>query len=217
MNFHRDGRAGVTLLEILCVVAIAAMLMVTIFGTLSMTVSGIAQARETMRRARAASGLERILRRDLAGVYAATAPNLPCFGGRGEGVAADSPRFEFYTLSTLAPTERRSDAVIRRVEYALRASESRPGTLDLFRLERPWTPGKPLPDAQAERLASGITDWKAAFYDGGAWREQWRREQVPFAVRLEISFDEQVGGARRVEKLIFAPRITPGADATPSR
>ena len=211
---RNNARLGAfTLLEVLCVVAISAVLMGALFGALSLTVRAITDTRATMQRTRTATGIAGILKHDLEAAYMANEKNLPAFvGGQPEGFMA-VPCLQFFTTASLAPEGRRSGTGISRVEWIVAPAENAPETFDVMRREAPWTPGKGRQEAKAERLASGITYWKTAFFDGANWLDQWNRPSFPTAIRIEFSCGG--GTPEKPEVLLFSPMATRGADPLP--
>ena len=206
-------RPGLTLIEVICALAIGAMLMATLMGTLTLTARAMTEAGQSARRRRVEAGLERILRRDLTAAVLPDAKRILAFSGWATVPSdiSEEPCLEFLTTASLSPAASAASTGITEVGYVLRTDSDATGKLVLLRREREYTPGKPQPEPPLERLATGITFWQLSFYDGGRWLSDWKRNVPPVAVKLEISFE---GDKRRsLIEMTFAPMAT--TDANP--
>ncbi len=183
-------RAGLTLLEVVCVIAITGVMMGALLGAVTMTARGVTDLRRTMRSQRLVTGIERLLRHDLSSACAVREPKLPSFIGRPAPSLSGEPVLEFFTTRTLSD---RPEGAIQRVSYTLRRSEDDEETYDLFRRESAYAPGKKVSAAPEERLASGIALFDAQFHDGTLWREQWERNALPDSVRVVLTLRDRVG------------------------
>lgn len=196
-------RAGLTLLEAICVTAIVAMMLALLMGIVTATVRETNSARATMHSQRVATGVERVIRQDMAGACAVPDKKLSSFVGRPASSYEVEPAMEFFTLHTLGGRP----GIIRRVAYSLRRSETDTPdeeTYVLFRQESPYTPGEPLPDSPRELLASGIVGCDLRFYDGTQWQESWKRDALPVLVRATLALRDETGSESR-SIFFFAP------------
>jgi type II secretion system protein J len=217
----RPRAPGLTLIEVICALAIAAMLMATLMGTLTLTARAMTEASQSARQRRIEAGLERILRHDLTAAVLPDAKQIVAFTGvpTAPSEVSEEPCMEFLTTAHLSPADSAAGAEITDVSYVLRTDSDEAGKLVLLRREKEYTPGKPPPERPLERLAAGITLWQLSFYDGARWLTAWKRDRPPAAVRLEVSFE---GDERQAMiEMIFAPLATadanPPAYAKPSR
>jgi hypothetical protein len=205
-----------TLIEVLCVTAIAAIMMGALLGTVTITARGTKEVRSVMRLQRTAGGIERILREDLALVCALRSGGVQTFVGRAQSEYAQAPVMEFFTLNSLANDP---EDAMRRVSYSLKRTEEDGElleTFDLFREERPWRARDEAAPAPAERLASGIQLFSAQYYDGTSWHDQWQLTTLPDMVRVNVTLggeDERT----TEETFIFCPYIQSSEDPTPRR
>jgi type II secretion system protein J len=204
---------GLTLIEVICALAIAAMLMATLMGTLTLTARAMTEASQTARQCRIEAGIERILRHDLTAAVMPDAQHVVAFSGwpTAPSDTSEEPCLEFLTTAHLSPAASAAGAGIAQVSYVLRTDGDAAGKQVLLRRETEYTPGKPAPERPLERLASGITFWQLSFYDGAQWLTAWQRNVLPAAVKLQISFE---GDERQsLIEMDFAPVAT--ADVNP--
>lgn len=211
-----NRQAGLTLIEVIAALAVTAMLMAALMGTLTMSVRGVSHTRETLRRTRLACGIERTLRADLRTACTAGEPGIPSFVGRDPSTAGDSiVLLEFFSTHSLATSAEVSPSGLVRVEYILAQSELLPDTWELRRRETPYTVGR-IPQTTSrpsELLADGLAGVKPSFYDGARWLEEWRRDHVPSAVRLEFTLPAE--GDHPAQQISLTFRPVADADALP--
>jgi type II secretory pathway pseudopilin PulG len=203
-----------TLIEVICALAIAAMLMATLLGTLSLTARAMTEAGQSARQRRVEAGIERILRRDIASAVMPDAKRVVAFSGfpTVPSDITEEPCLEFLTTAHLSQAAAAAGTGIMDVSYVLRTEGGTADHLVLLRREREYTPGKPPAERPFERLATGITFWQLSFYDGAQWVTAWQRNMPPAAVRLEMSFEGEEQRQALLE-MTFAPMAT--ADANP--
>ncbi len=196
--------AGVTLLEVAASLAIFALAMLTLMGTLRVMAQGVTAMRARMERARLLAGMERVARRDFQGAVVLREKDLPaCVGREGPG---EMPVLEFFSTNSFAPAGQRPAGGLARVEYFLRPTEGAPGELALLRRERAYPEADAAATPEPERLAAGISECRLSFHDGRQWVTTWRQNSLPRAVRLEVAF--KATSSER-ETLLFAPLATP--------
>ncbi|MGD1001748.1 MAG: type II secretion system protein GspJ [Candidatus Brocadiia bacterium] len=206
--------SGLTLIEVICALAIGAMLMATLMGTLTLTARAMTEAGQSARQRRIEAGIERILRHDLTAAVLPDAQNVVAFTGgpTAPSDVSEEPCMEFLTTAHLSRDTSAGGAEITDVSYVLRTDSDAAGKLVLLRREAEYAPGKPPPERPLERLATGIIFWQLSFYDGARWLPSWRRNMPPVAVKLELSFE---GDERQaVIGMAFAPVAT--ADVNPT-
>jgi prepilin-type N-terminal cleavage/methylation domain-containing protein len=217
---HRPS--GLTLIEVICALAIAAMLMATLMGTLTLTARAMAEAGQSARQSRVEAGIERILRHDLAGAVQPDAKRVLAFSGMATvpSEISEEPCLDFLTTAHLSPGATagvpggsQGNAGITEVAYVLRTDSDAPGKMVLLRGETEYAPGKPQPERLLERLATGITYWRLSFYNGAQWVGTWKRNMPPPAVKLEMSFEGEE--QQRLVEMTFAPMPTTDANPPP--
>jgi len=206
---------GLTLIEMICVTAIAAIMMGALLGTVTITARGSNEMRSAMRLERLASGVERVVRDDLALVCALRSADVQTFTGRPPLEYSYGPIMEFFTLNSLADD---AGGAVRRVAYSLRAVEGEgeaPETYELYREETPWRTGEAT-EVPAERLASGIRHFNAEYYDGVYWHDQWQLTSLPDMVRITLTAGGE-GGRTIEESFVFTPYVRSSDDPSPRR
>jgi len=203
---------GLTLIEVICALAIAAMLMATLMGTLTLTARAMTEAGQSARQRRVEAGIERILRHDLTAAVLPDAQHVVAFSGwpTVPSDLSEEPCLKFLTTTHLSPAASAAGAGIEEVSYVLRTDADAAGKQVLLRRETEYLPGKPPLERPLERLATGITFWQLSFYDGAQWLTAWQRNVPPAAVKLKISFE---GDERQaLIEMNFAPMATADAD-----
>jgi hypothetical protein len=180
-------------------------------GTLSTTTRAMMETRKTLQRVRVEAGIERILRRDYQMAFRGTDQGTWSFVGQDGGSG-----MSFFSINTLARAGAQSGSGVNRVSYSIQSSSTTPGTFELMRCEQPFTPGKPLPDRPAERLAAGLASCQIRFYDGLHWADRWKRNELPQMVRMVFTFaDEADGQAGAARQVFVSPCVSTDADPMP--
>lgn len=215
MRLRRE--AALTLIEVLCVVAITGVMMGSILGTVTITARGANAVRSASRLQRTAGGIERVFRKDIGEACAVRSSGSQTFLGRPSLEYSYAPALEFYTLNGLSAG---GEGGIRRVNYVLKAVEQDEEAVDdeelfeLYRQESGWkdTGDSPVP---AERLASNVSMFYAQYFDGALWLDEWRRPTLPDMVRITIGLKGEFG--RTVEETFyFEPIARMSEDPIPS-
>ena len=210
-------RDGFMLVEVICVLAITALMMGAIFGALSVTVRTVVRTRGVIRRSRIVSGIARVLRRDIEAAFGAEDGKLkPLEGGPAAGFGEEIV-LALCTTNSLGPARKPSPTGLVRVQYILRPSERYPESRELLRRETPYRVGKPLDLSRsvAERLADGIAAWRLRFSDGTEWHDGWARSRLPFAVRLDVALQGEGTTAERMASVFLSPVVNPDANPLP--
>lgn len=181
----RLDQRGFTLIEIMVAVAVAALLLSTIYGVFQ-TVAGAKQRLDQEgENYHVARVIFDRLSRELRGTY------VTATVGKFEG--GTNEQGETYLTFTTTASTPLSGAGIGEVNYLLQQDRDNPtGRKVLDRSERGLTSAAQT--AQGYRIASGIETLTLRFYDQGAWSDQWQatsQTKVPKAV--EISLQMEVG------------------------
>jgi general secretion pathway protein J len=171
--------AGFTLLEILVAIALASLLLTSIYGVFSTT----SAAKEQVEKKGAALHLGRVLiarlDRELLGLSLQNHNSLPALSGGTNSLG--EPYIKILTTSAGGP-----DSGMRRVEYRLGPDQDQ--RMTLWRAEKGLNSSAP---AVEERLAQGLEQLGFEFFDGQNWRENWDslNNNFPRLVRAEMTLE----------------------------
>lgn len=211
--------AGLTLMEILCALAITALLLGAIMGVLQVTVRTLESTREVMREARVLHGIARVLRNDLEAAFGASEKGIFTLVARAVASDAGGAALEFTTTRSFAPRDKRPASQLCRVEYILRPSERTDGLYELLRKETPYVVGKPLnrDAAITERLADRVAFWRVECYDGSEWKNSWQRNSLPVALRMDLSLGKRKDPIGDSQTIYLAALVNPGTDPMPDQ
>ena len=206
--------AAFTLLEVVCVLAITSIVLATVFGVLSTTVRTIRGTREILRENRVVSGIGRVLRRDFNSAYRERDEGLYTVTGGGEVAPEGGVSLAFFTTHSFLARGRHPAVALSRVEYILQPSERMPDRYEIVRKETPHALGRGASPggSVAERLADGLTLWRVRFHDGVEWRDEWRRNKLPTALRLDLAFGDAGEDVQETCTLFFSPLADPDVD-----
>ena len=176
---------GFTLVEIMVAVAVAALLLSTIYGVFQ-TVAG---AKQRLDQEGENYHIARVifdrLSRELRSAY------FPAKGGRFEG--GTNEQGETYLSFTTTASTPLSGAGVGEVSYLLQLDRDNPaGRKVLDRSERGLNSAEEV--SQSYRIASGIEQLTLRFYDDGTWLDQWPTSaQAKTPRAIEISLLMEVG------------------------
>ncbi|MHB1397111.1 MAG: type II secretion system protein GspJ [Trichloromonadaceae bacterium] len=183
----RLDQRGFTLVEIMVAVAVAAVLLSTIYGVFE----AVAGAKQRLDQEGENYHVARVifdrLSRELRGVYAPTTnPRSRFEGGTNE-------QGETYLRFTTTASTPLSGAGIGEVSYLLQQDQDNPaGRKVLERSEQGLTSAAQ--SVQGYRIAGGIDTLTLRFFDQGAWSEQWpAANPVKLPQAVEISLQMEVG------------------------
>ncbi|WP_020675244.1 prepilin-type N-terminal cleavage/methylation domain-containing protein [Geopsychrobacter electrodiphilus] len=167
---------GFTLLEILVAIALASILMTSIYGVFSTT----SNAKERVEKQGEAMHLGRVLierlDRELLGLSLENQGTIPALSGGKNSLG--EPYIELLTNSS-----NKRKPGIRQISYRLGPEDD--GSLTLWRADKSlYTQGT----AKEENLAQGIEQLTFQFFDGQNWREEWNslNDGQPKLVRAEF-------------------------------
>jgi len=213
----KRGRSCFTLLEVICTLAIVALIMTALAGLMRSTVRAMEAARDRMRGERLRYGVGRILRDDLANVMCIPTGDEFAFTARQADPDRGGVVLEFATTHSLARRGPRTWGAPCQVDYVLRPSPDIAGCYELIRRERPCTFGSPRNSGKPleEMLTEEVSYWRIECYDGTEWRKEWRRLRLPTALRVDFAIGPAKDALLRAETLYFAPLVNPDLDPTP--
>ncbi len=203
-----------TLLEVMCALAVTALLMVTVMGVLRLTVRGIQRSRVALRRARISYGLARIVRRDVEALVAVRDEESPPLVVRSELPEGGGAVLELTTTSILPRAHGETD--LQRVRYVL---EPRPEATEGYEFSRQQTPyvrgsSPSWEHAAAQRLLEEVAFVRVTCWDGSRWLDGWAGKAPPAAVRMEVRLKGEEG-ADRYATWTVVPLADMGANPLP--
>jgi prepilin-type N-terminal cleavage/methylation domain-containing protein len=128
---------GLTLIEVVCALAIGAMLLATLMGALTLTARAMTEAGQSARQSRVEAGIERILRHDLTAAVQPDAQRVAAFTGLPTvpSEISEEPCLDFLTTARLSRGASDGDAGITEVRYVLRTDPDAAGKMALLRSE----------------------------------------------------------------------------------
>lgn len=203
-----------TLIEAVCSLAIAAVLLAAVYGTLSVTARGELRSRRAMREARLFAGVARVLREDVAFACRFPGAEVKTWVSEPAEESGRKPVLAFFTTNTLSTAGSEDDAVFR-VEYFTRPES---GGYALVRRETPVNGGGDLEadGGFAEELIAPLLYWRGRFFDGETWEDRWESDVPPHAARIEFAAATEEAGAKESRVVTVAPLVSPTADPAPS-
>ena len=205
-----------SLIEVVCVVAVAAILLGAIFGVATTTISAIRGTRESMRRTRVAAGVARLLRRDFEYAFRVRGKDVVTLKGGPTATDQSEDFLEFFTTNSLARRGRLPETGLSRVTYSFRASARSADRFQLVRTEQPYDAVKGLSGtAVGEALTDGLTRCRVMFHNGSEWRDNWKMQALPPGMRIQLAFDVDDAAETHTDASFFAPLVDPRADPWP--
>ncbi len=184
----RLGQRGFTLVEIMVAVAIAALLLSTIYGVFQ-TVAGAKQRLDQEgENYHVARVIFDRLSRELRGAYVPASHQ----GSRFEG-GTNAQGETYLSFTTTASTRQGGSGGVSEVGYLLQQDRDNPaGRKVLERSEQGLTSAAQID--QVYRIASGIETLTLRFFDQGTWNEQWpATNPVRLPQAVEIGLQMEVG------------------------
>ena len=171
---------GFTLLEVLVAIALASLLLSSIYGVFFTASNAKEQVEKQANALHLGRVLTERLNRELLGL-AMTAPtgSAVLTGGKNN---RDEPFIELLTSSSGSPYPG-----MRLIGYHLAPDQDK--RMTLWRSEKG---GNASAEAPQERLAQGISGLAFGFYDGARWRDEWNSaiDGRPLLVRAEIELQD---------------------------
>lgn len=182
------SQGGFTLLELLVAVAVAAVVLATVYGVYG----SVSRARDRVERRGAAAHQARVLfdrlGRELRGAYPAGGEALPFAGGTDRGSGRTFLRF----ATTASTPEGGSRGGIRTLRYELLPGSTPGAPGELKRSEAPAFLGEPPPE-RAYRMLAGVSAWQLRFHNGTDWQSDWPpvKERQPVAVEMTLTLQAE--------------------------
>jgi len=212
----RRPRQALTLVEVICTLAIFALVMAALAGLVQSTVRSSEAASARVRGERIRYGIARILQGDLANAICLPEPGGFALVARQPDAESGGSVLEFTTTRPLAGTGPSGSP--RRIEYVVRTSPGDGESYELVRRERTMrlSATGAAEDTVEETLARGISIFRIECYDGTEWQRQWARLRLPAALRIDLALATEGATTQSVETLYFAPAVNPDLDPVPS-
>ena len=198
-----DGRAGLTLLEILIAIALGALVVTVVYSlyhTVSATVLG-----QSARRAppeQAAAALDQ-LSRDLTSLFLPDDEEGAFHLDPGSAHAVSGSVLRFCTLEVPA-----GEADLRwaeTVQVAYRLAEDEEGIRELHRESRPLVGPAARTGPVTNVLARPVESFQVKVHDGTAWQEDWTKaaeKTRPVMVRVDLAWRQ--GPSLRTRRAVVA-------------
>lgn len=199
MNANRYRRRGLTLLELIVAIGMAAALSLCLYAALSITFRARQTVREQTRGPREATIALDVLRQDFESVLPPGEAMVGPFIGTASGSAIDSAdHVEFFNIGTdpgqTSDVDPYAEAPLTEgvqwVELSLR-TETDPPTL-VRRVDRNLTAPSPI-EPPEEVLLTGVRSLTLRYFDGYVWLEDWDstllNDALPLAVEITLELD----------------------------
>jgi len=218
IRLRTGNHTAFSLIEVVCVVAITAILLSAVFGVATSTIRAIRGTRESIRRTRVAAGVTRLLRRDFECAFRVRGKDV--FTLKGGPMAFDQGEefLEFFTTNSLGRLGRVPETGLGRVTYSLHPSARWADRLELVRTEQPFDAVNGLSGtAVSEVLTDGLAGCRVMFHNGSEWRDDWKMQALPPGMRLQVIFDVGDTAETHTYASFFAPLVDPHADPVPRR
>jgi len=194
-------RRGVTLLETLVALALTALVLAALEGTVVRAAGARARASAVAERAAAGRSILLRLTTELE-----AAP------------VADDPRQRFTVEPAVGPahpwtmlsftTYARGGGAAHVVTYRVEPDPSRPGTGTLLRRDT-FSPAPPVaPDSTnlaGLPVLGSIRDFRVRCFDGTEWRTDWRPGTLPQGVEIGIGVDDGMNGVEELRTAATVP------------
>jgi len=221
----RGGPAlgGFALIEVLCAVAVLAMVLAAVAGVFWGTVQAVERSRALAREAASSTAVADVLFRDLRfalTIYDLSEPPFIGHAGLRDGTLQSEELLSLLSTSSFAGEEATPPGV-RRVRYEVRRL---PGSADLYALIRTernvsrqyGRAGHAGAEEDRVVLARRLADIQARYWDGEKWSDDWTDPvQIPLAVKIAFRLQDARDPERKAPPLeiVVAP---PTAQATPA-
>src|SRR5688572_17850530 len=210
MNLHRRLRTGgFSLLELVLAMSMAAMLALTLYTAMNITIRAGRSAAQAVEPTRAAVIACNLVRQDLESVP----PPTGILAGEFIGIrqpgdnGGDADTLQFRSIGADAGAA--DDAVlsegIRRVELLVRNDVSPPA---LVRRVTRNLLASTEPLVEEELLCRNVRSFSVRYYDGYAWQESWDSttlgDVLPLAVGITLEVGDETSGAapRRITRVV---------------
>jgi len=206
---RRSGKpasSGFTLIEILVSLAITALVMTSILGSLDVTQKAVDAIHNIIETEAAGPRILALLRDDLSHLAVYDVPDWEVLRGSNESVGgADADRLDFLvSRRTTRPfrdyTRVKEEvwAPLAEVGYWLRGRPGSPDFLELYRREDWFQDEEPFDGGSFTLLYDRITNWEIRYYAepqvDPSWEEEWdsrERQGLPYAIEIQLELEIQ--------------------------
>ncbi|MFQ5748229.1 MAG: type II secretion system protein J [Planctomycetota bacterium] len=205
----RSGKAapsGFTLIEILVSLAITALVMTSILGSLDVTQKAVDAIHNVIETEAAGPRILALLRDDLSHLAVYDAPDWEVLRGSNDSIGgADADRLDFLvSRRTTRPyrdyTRVKEEvwAPLAEVGYWLRGRPGSPDFLELYRREDWFQDEEPFDGGSFTLLYNRITNWEIRYFAqpevDPSWDEEWdtrERQGLPYAIEIQLELEIQ--------------------------
>jgi type II secretion system protein J len=207
---RRSRNSGFSLLELVLAMTMAAMLALTLYTAMNVTIRARRSAALAVEPTRAAVVVCDLLRQDLESVPPPVGILAGPFIGTHQAGAngADADGVQFCTIGADAgtPDDAQLAEGIRRVELLVRTDVSPPA---LVRRVTRNLLASTEPHVEEEILCRDVRSFSLRYYDGYAWQESWDSttlgDVLPIAVGITLEIGGDADGAqlpRRITRVV---------------
>lgn len=202
---RRDSQTGFTLMEVMIAMAISAMIMTAVLGSLDYTQRAVDAIHNIVETENAGPRIMEHIRQDLSSLAVRDAENYRVLKGvNGIQGGADADRIDFLARrhSFWATKDWRSDRMLHaplvEVGYMLRPHPRYPEFLELYRREDFLFDDEPFQDGDYSLMYDRVIHFDIRYYEEPAydpnWEEDWdseEREALPYAIEVQLELEVQ--------------------------
>lgn len=193
MNRTRDIPTGFSLLELMLATAMAAMLAMSLYLSMSIGLTAQKGAFRTIETAQAATIAAELVRQDFEAILAPTGTLAgPFYGLHKQNQNADADMVEFFCIgSDGGAVDEPFNEGLRRVTLELRTDVSPPALVrSVTRNLLATVQVDPVPEV----LCRNVRSFSLRYFDGAFWQEEWDSttmgDILPLAVAITIEIDD---------------------------
>jgi general secretion pathway protein J len=214
----RARHRGFSLLELLLAMGMAAMLALSLYMAMNVTIRARRSAFASLEPSRAGAAAIDLVQRDFESVPPPTGTlSGPFYGEHQAAGSGDNDSVEFCSIGADPIEGDPADASplaegVRRIEFYVTTDGPQPALVR--RVTRNLMPASE-PYAEEEILARGVRSFSLRYFDGTSWQESWDSttldDSLPFAVAITL----EMGDARSDTTGHRVTRVVPLACAKP--
>ncbi|MBI5360414.1 MAG: prepilin-type N-terminal cleavage/methylation domain-containing protein [Planctomycetes bacterium] len=190
---------GFTLLEVVLTLAILAIVLSVVYGTLTSTLSVNEQIDNLFASAEVGPALIKIMSDDIKSLLNASALKHSVQGKDGVIGAWEADRLDFVSSKDSWDSDRKVHAPVTEVGYYLTESQSWPGLFTLIKRKQPFIDDKPFEGGYLFELYDKVRSLTFKYFDGENWIDTWddTQKSIPEAIQVILTFhitSEETGG-----------------------
>ena len=194
---------GFTLIELLIALAILASIVAIIYGSYTVSISSMNDARERMDIYRTARLTLERMSQDIGSAFSAPDNEILSFVGKSAEEGADTLTFISVAPGIFEDSPGKSD--VSRIRYYLEKDAK--GRTWLMR-EVKCLQADDSSKGQIAEIADGIRDLTFRYYDGKEWQKEWGSEKelkLPAAVEINLGLEDKENKVIRVSTVVHIP------------